>query len=410
MQTNSQEVTDWLRQFTDADRPTARELVHSIHDVSADNFRAEIVALLRGVAGNIGSPIALYAERRIPGPRDAPNRLYKWPRRKVRRAAGVALQPADPEPFNEPDIGSEGIVANIISALQREEPNVFRVHPSMRDLRQRRPRKFVLVTDFIGSGDRVNRFLDSAWKVPTIMSWASYQLMSFEVVAYSATDMGARIVEQHPCKPTVTTVHGCPTIGLLPNPLRDKLIALCEDYCPLPPTKTMTSLGYGNTGATIVFSHGAPNNMPLILHKRSRSWVPLFPARTTNISVRAEADNERELDELLVLLREQKLKAVGRVRGLDQMTRQTVLVLSALKRRPRTAAAASARTGLTILEVKLAISRAQRAEFLGDDLRLTQKAYAEFKYLRRVGRPEKVVFPNNDSFYFPLVLRPPRRI
>lgn len=410
MQIDGPQVADWLRQFADADRPTALTLVQIIYYVSADDFRAEIVALLRGVAENIKSPIALYAERRIPGPRDAPNRLYKWPRRKVRRAAGAALQPADPERFNEPDIGSEGIVANIISTLQREEPNLFRVHPSMCDLRQRQPRKFILVTDFIGSGGRVRRFLDSAWKVPTIVSWASYQLISFEVVAYSATDAGTRAVEQHPCKPKVTAARGCPTIGLLPNPLRDRLTAMCEDYCPLPPTETMTPLGYCGTGALIVFSHGAPNNVPLILHKRSRSWVPLFPARTTNIAVSGEADKEGELDERLVLLREQQLKAVRRLRGLDAMTRQTVLVLSALKRLPRSAAVVSARTGLTICEVELAIGRAKRAGFLGVDLRPTQKAYAEFKYLRKVGRPEKVVLPDDDSLYFPMMLRPPRRI
>ena len=392
MDADNPEVAAWLRQFADADRPTARTLVRNIYYVSADDFRAEIVALVRGLEEGGGGPIAMYVERRLPGPGDAPHSLYKSPRRKVRRAEGVALPPAHPERLNEPDIGSEGVIAQILSALQREEPNRFRLHPSMNDLRQRQPRRFVLVTDFIGSGDRARRFLDSAWKVPTIVSWASYQLLSFEVVAYSATDAGTRAVEKHPCRPKVITARGCPTISLLPNPLRNRLTALCEDYCPVSPRETMAPLGYGDTGALIAFSHSVPNNIPLILHKKTRSWAPLFRARTINVAS-GQFDKERELDERLVVLRELQLKAANRLRRLDPMARQTVLVLSALKRRPRSAEAASARTGLTKLEVELAIRRAKRAGFLGDNLRPTQKAYAEFKYLRKVGRPRRLFRP-----------------
>ncbi len=405
MRTDTPEVEQWLRRFREGDRETARALVQNIHYVSADEFRAQMSAIIQN-QHDPARAIALYAERRVPGPKTNPHRLYKWMRRKVRRAEGVALAPADPDRRHEPDIGSEGIIAQLISDLQTRHPVSFRVHPSMQNLRARRPRKFVLVTDFIGSGDRVRRFLDSAWKVPTLASWASYKLLSFEVISYSATQAGSAAVQQHPTRPTVRTVRGCPTIDLLANPLRDALKAICEDYCPTSPKKAKTPLGYGGTGALMVFAHGAPNNTPLLLHERSRSWEPLFPARTVLSNIPA-VDAEEELDETLVALREQQLKHARRLKALQPRERQTFLVLAALKRKPRTVEAVSARTGLTISEVELAVARAGRAGFLGDDLRLTDRAYAEFKYLRRTWKQEPVVPESDDSFYFPTQLRLP---
>ncbi|CAA2142173.1 hypothetical protein [Hyphomicrobium sp. ghe19] len=410
MRTRSTEVVAWLQQFSEADRATARKLVDCIHYISADEFRSGILALIRDMAAKTDGPLALYVERRVPGRHGVPFPLYKWSPGRVRRAEGVALRPADPERNDEPDIGSEGIIAQFVSMLQRQNRDKFRVHPSMQDLRQRRPRTFVLVTDFIGSGDQVTRFLDSAWKVPTITSWASYGIFSFEVVAYSGTDAGIEAVRKHPSKPKVTIVMGCPTIGLLPNPSRDQLIGLCEDYCPSPPTDRMTSLGYGDTGALIAFAHGTPNNVPLLLFRETRRWKSLFKARTIEVGPEAEKENEGLEDARLSLLREEQLKSVSGLRKLSPVARQTVLVLAALKRRPRNEASASARTGLTMAEVRLAIRRAKRAGLLTDKLRPTEEAYAEFKYLRKSKPKEIVISADNDSFYFPSMLRPPKSL
>jgi hypothetical protein len=303
MRTDTPEVEQWIAQFDAVDQDTARTLVQNIHFVGADEFRAHMTAILETVPDQVGRAVALFAERRIPGRKTSPHALYKWPRRRVRRADGVALRPADPDRQQEPAIGSEGIVSQLISDLQNRQPNIFRVHPSMQDLRQRRPRKFVLVTDFIGSGDRVRRFLDAAWKVPTLVSWASYRLLNFQVVAYSATEDGLAAVRAHPCRPEILTVRGCPTIDLLPNPTRDALKSLSDSYCPGSPTAAETPLGYGGTGALLAFAHGAPNNTPLLLHKRSRTWCPLFPARTVPFTP-DQADADYAHDEALLALRE----------------------------------------------------------------------------------------------------------
>jgi len=97
-------------------------------------------------------------------------------------------------------------VAQLVSEVCRAHPQQVFNHPGPDAIRKRRIRRFVLVTDFIGSGKRARTYLQAAWRVRSVRSWWSARAtkgLSFEVVAYAATQSGRAVVERHPSRPEV---------------------------------------------------------------------------------------------------------------------------------------------------------------------------------------------------------------
>lgn len=404
---NTPKIEKWLEQFNPADKPSALGLLESIVFVTADHLQQGLTQLLHEVAEGDSSPIALFAERHLPGRKGIPFPLYKHKRRKVRRAVGAGPRPVVSEHNYAHATGSEGLIATLITGVKRDRRDKFLDHPSPDEVRKRKPRRFIIVTDFIGSGNRVRRYLEAAWRTPSIVSWASYRKVRFEVVAYSGTATGIKHVEKHSFRPTVHVVIGCPSLLHLSGPIRDRLVKLCKDYCPTKPKGEMTELGYGNTGALLVFAHGAPNNTPLILHSSAPKWSPLFRSRSTVNLYSSEAEKaEDRIDKTLLNLGEIQLSKVSALRRTDPSTRQTILVLAALKRRPRSLNDASARTGLPLKVVASTVRRAKHAGFLTEELRLTDAAFNEFAYLRKLTPPRKID-EGDDTDYYPSMLRPP---
>ena len=404
---NNPKIEKWLDQFNPADKPSAIELLESIVFVTADHFQQGLTQLLDEVSEEDLSPIALFAERHVPSRDGVPFPLYKHEQGKVRRAVGAGPRPVQPERDYAHATGSEGLISTMITGVKRGRPDKFLDHPGPEDVRKRKPRRFIIATDFIGSGNRVRRYLEAAWRTPSIASWASYKKIRFEVVAYSGTEAGIKHVEKHPFRPTVHVVIGCPSLLHLLSPIRDRLVKLCKNYCPAKPKGETTELGYGNTGALLVFAHGAPNNTPLLLHSTARKWSPLFRSRSTTNLYPGEAEKaEDRIDKTLLDLGEIKLSKVSALQHTDPVTRQTILVLAALKRRPRSMIDASAKTGLPLKVVASTVRRARRAGFLTEDLRLTDAAFNEFAYLRKQTPPRKID-EGDDTDYYPSMLRPP---
>ena len=400
----------WLLQFKPADQSSALELLESVDFVTANQFQQGLTQLLLEVAEEDSLPVALFTEREMPRQQDgAPVPLYEHKQGSVRRAVGAGPKPVVYDNPDSHETGSEGLIANIITGIRKHcERGKILDHPSPDEVRKRRPRRFVIVTDIIGSGNRVREYLEAAWRTPSIVSWASYRLVRFEVVAYSGTEPGIEHVKNHSSHPAVHIVKGCPTISLLPSLNRGRLIKLCEDYCPREPRKEMTALGYKDTGALLVFAHGAPNNTPLLLHAASKRWHPLFRARSTiNVYTGEPEQPEDWTDRTLLYLGETQLSKAGTLQHVDPPTQETILVLAALKRRPRNMRVASARTGLSLKVVYAAISRAMSAGFLTDDLRLTDAAYRELSYLRKSNKTMQEIDEGNNSYYYPSMLRPP---
>lgn len=180
----------WLSQFDPDSQRVMITMLKAMRlvtrDMFAESLRTRLLQAARCTSGRIG----LYVEREMP-PKSAPAApLFSQSQERPRRATGSGPRPIEPDERQPGDVGSEGIVAQLVSELCREMPQNFVSHPGPDQIRSHENpvRKFILVTDLIGSGQRAKRYLDAAWSVFSVKSWWSSRRtkgLSFEVVAYA---------------------------------------------------------------------------------------------------------------------------------------------------------------------------------------------------------------------------------
>lgn len=396
----------WLRNFDEADRPTAADLVDALMLVSANEFDTRIVGMLvdlERAAARKNERIAIYAEREMPVGDDFTVPAF-FPNTEIGRATGPGIQPVVVDPQRQ-SVGSEGIVAALITKFCAAHRSTTLSHPGPDDLRVHRARKIVLVTDFIGSGERMRKMLDAFWNVATIRSWASYKLISFEVVCYSATDRGQSLVQYHATKPIVRTFAACPTLREAFEGMKLKEIeALCFKY----PKKSREWLGFHGTGSLIAFSHGIPNNAPAIFHSSRGGWRPLFVGRSTQMSdLNAMADTAAEIEQ-----RSQALLGVRNARqvlstAVGEQWTYTMMILLTIRGGATSPMTISARTRVPLQSVEEVVALASKAGWLRPNMRLTPMGRRELRSLLRWGgNASELAFPHGE-LYFPKQLRAP---
>ena len=379
--------------------------------VSRDEFAERLRQLILDRANTVPGPIGLYAERALNKRKGVPHRLFKQPRRKPRRAHGIGPQPVHSIRGYAPDVGSEGIVAQLISELKREFPRKFVDHPGPDAIRKMKARRFIVVTDIIGSGMRAWSYLEAAWRVQSVKSWWSARTVAglhFEVVSYSATEAGTAFVKKHKSLPEVHIVERCPTIKSEFGVTKArKISALCKRKAPDLPDDE--ALGYRGTGALIAFAHSAPNNAPIILHRSKDAWVALFPKRVTAGVRRYFTSNEP--DQIRLRLQKMRQHRLSTSPWIDHATperRKVLLALAALMRAPRTDEAISGRTGLTILEVDAAMKTALSVGWINGRRQLSDAGRAEIDQIRLAVEPNSVPLPKEPEVaYIPKSLRVP---
>lgn len=399
----------WLSQFGVDDQRTAEQMLQAMLLVTRDEFLDRLRQMVLDRAADGDGPIGLYAEREVQPPRGEPEHLFEEETTRVRRAVGGSPQPVFSAAQNNPQVGSEGLVANLITELCRQFPDVFESHPGPDNIRSRRIRRFMLLTDLIGSGTRARRYLQAAWRVRSVRSWWSSKHLRFEVVAYAVTPQGRSLVEAHPSKPRISVVAGCPTVDtLLPVELRKRVHRLCSDYAPKK-RDAVGPLGFKGTGALIAFAHGAPNNTPRLLHKGSSRWMALFPKRVT-ADTRSTFGDRRDASafaERLVAIRQNRLASGAWLQNATTEGRALFLVLAALGRGPRFNEVLSRKTGLTVLEVRQSVERAEALRWIDANRRLTDSGQAELKYARRRNDPVPPIPLEPENPYYPSSLRAP---
>lgn len=413
------EAVHWLNQFDREDRRDAKRLLSVIRNVTADEFHDEMTTLVQSRVEADPSPVGLFVETERRHWKGRAHRLFREEGGKHRRAVGNGPPIISPARTVDPEVGSEGLIAQIATEVSRKNKKRATLHPGPDTIRGRQIRRFILVTDFIGSGDRISRYLDAAWWVRSVRSWWSARRskgMSFEVVAYSATEVGLQKVKAHPTRPRVHIAEGCPTIEQafrrLPG-VRSRMEKLCARYGSFNPN--IDPLGYGGTGALITFAHGMPNNAPVIFHKRSnlktKPWIPLYPERVTSgrrpdsvaIAKQREAI-QRDLQRVAI----QKVLLSPRLSSAPLFLRDAVHVLLSLDRAPSSETMISARTGLSVNRVRKALERSRTYGWVDDDNRIADKGYRE---LARLGTPiQREVSFQSATLYIPRSLRAPEPV
>lgn len=396
----------WLAQFETEDAKLAAHLADSFLVVGRDEFAGSIFDEFDRVYNSQGleaPPLALYAER--PLKKVFGNVPAYFPRSRGGRASGPGVQPVIADARNQ-EVGSEAIIANLITSYTRSKPSAALSHPGPSKLREAKVRTIVIVTDFIGSGDRILRNLESFALVKTLQSWRSYGLIKFVVIAYSGTKSGIRAVKGHRLRPLTYLISGCPTIkSEFRGKERNAIMALCAKY----PPKHTRGLGWGGTGAMIAFAHGVPNNVPALFHSSKNGWQPLFVKRSTiatdSAFVGASAlSNSMDRAEKLLAIRLAKQFLLD-----EESTRwlQSMMVLAACHNGRRTDDEISAKTAIRRRDVAEFCNKLKTAGWLNDDRRITAVGLHELARLRKKRR-RKPVFPiGNQSFYYPTQLRVP---
>ncbi|MDX7718657.1 phosphoribosyltransferase-like protein [Aeromonas caviae] len=422
----SEEIKTWLTQFQHSDQLLATELLERFLFVSRDEFSEGLRELVLTKAQGVQGPIALYAERELRHRGGVPHRLFKEQKRKIRRANGcVGPAPVKATKAYDPSVGSEGIISQLITELCRENPKKFYNHPGPDIFRKNKIRRIWVITDFVGSGARMHRYMEAAWIVRSVRSWWSGKFIRFGVLSYSSTSVGERLLMSHKCQPDIFYLHPCPTIDTkFNNQKARELKDLCKRYDPTVSNiakaasrNGFDSLGYGGSGALIAFAHGAPNNTPLIFHKGSdkkNKWTPLFPARVTAGIPRKQFGSDYSAQMIAKRLESLGQKNLARSmasRDSPVEVRKRFLVLASLSRSPRIDVVLAFRSGLSTLDVSSICDELIELGWINSRRRLTDIGYRELEHVRK---GSKNTFSKTSSLdkshekpYYPTALRPP---
>ncbi len=394
----------WLEKFDDIDRESAIDLLNEVLLVSRYDFVIGLHSLLDevlGIQSGSARKVALYAERPIK--KVFGNVPSFFPKARRGRAEGTGMPPIVVDPRDQ-EVGSEGVVANIITDYCRRNRSVSFSHPGPTKMRKDKVRAIVILTDFIGSGQRITTMLESFRYVATLRSWRSYRLIRFVVLAYSGTTEGIGAVRSHKLKPEVRILMGCPTIHNTFTGARRKEV---EELCRAHPKGHSEPLGYRGSAALIAFAHGCPNNVPPILHSRKSGWKPLFHGRSTTNSSAAFLPTEDNdlLDQRahnLLGIREAR-RALNCYENKDWIS--AMLILAAARSGLHTMEQISSRTHIEINIVNKIVSLAIKAHWLDDNSRLTRLGNRELARLRRRRRRAPVLANDSNNFYYPTQLR-----
>lgn len=161
----------WLRQFSAVHQPAAAGLLDALLLLNEEQVSAALRAQLYAMADTRRGRrrrIALYAEREFGGAPAFKTELVLDAGGRLRRRAVGRRGPEPVKPIRGGGrVGSEGLVAFVISQAVGTRPNIFMNHPGPDLIRGKTapPATIAIVADFIGSGSRVREVLDAFWKV-----------------------------------------------------------------------------------------------------------------------------------------------------------------------------------------------------------------------------------------------------
>lgn len=410
------EIKLWIDQFNEKeiDQELAKELVEKLHYVSANRLVRDFRELLRLSYLNQGVT-ALFVERELQKTRGKISQgMYREDkvriegrRRFARRAVGAALPVVKSLRNASQEVGSEGVIAQVLTQICALNSMSFLLQPSADEIRRKAVRHLVVVTDFIASGDRACKMLDSLWRLSTVRSWKSGKFIRLTVMAFTGTSAGIAAVKRHSSRPDVQIVMDCPTIG---TSFAKEKIPLIEDLCERYAKTSDRPLGYGKIGALVAFEHSCPNNAPAIftesVNSLRRPWRALFERRSTSQLFAQSPELSRpDLQLLFETLGFPTIAGSPAFIRCNKAQKHMYLVLAALSRRQRTTQALIRSTGLTLLELKTSLDRAESLG-LTQDFRLLNAGRKELARLER-SKPRKMPTKGKPLMYHPTALRAP---
>lgn len=400
----------WLAQFAASDRGAAAALLDALlllneEQVSAA-IRSQILDLCRDRKGK-HRRMALYAEREF---QSAIFESELTPDRKGRmRMRAVGRKGPDPvKPTRgKSRVGSEGLIAFVISQAKDTSPEIIMNHPGPDLLRGKlQPAgSIVVVTDFIGSGTRAREMLDAFWKVPSVRAWFSHRYVDFKVVAAAGTENGISSLKRHKTRPDVRVQYIVPTLRSFHDWRQSsQWFKLIDGYGP-DAGRGAGRYGFGDAAALVAFSYRLPNNTPALLHQATGGWRALYEGAVPD-DLRP-AFGVRTAAEIVSAAAETTGVAIDA--GLSPRDAEMVLILSLIRGRWRWGAenALAERTGMSVPDIFRVLARAVREGLITRQGRLTDAGQAILIAGRKKERRRPDI-PTNPEPYYPLQLRTSR--
>lgn len=270
---SSQEIQNWLTQFSANDVLSAKSLLCRLQFISRDDYSNWLLTKL-STYSNLES-VAVYAVRKFRN-----NAKCLWA-----KGGRTQHRPAQTQ-------GSEDLVSSVISNANRQHNNYFLDHPSLNVLKGQKTRHIVLVDDSIGSGKRVADFVQLMTNSKTFMSWWSGGYITLHILSFARTRQSEEYIQER----TPGSDHGKRKIRLSSklnfdsdlvydaNDLRTRwgnssqsILSLCSATKKIAKDRRK---GFGDVMGNIVFFHSVPNNIPGMLVSKGKGWIPLFPNRS----------------------------------------------------------------------------------------------------------------------------------
>lgn len=406
---SSPSAKEWLKQFRATDQLAAAQLADALlllndSDV-ANSIRSQLRRLARSRHGK-RKKVALYAEREF-AEREIFASVLATGRDGIQRmrATGNKGPPAVQPTRGKVRVGSEGFVAFSISQAVESFDKIYLNQPGPDRIRRHSVSLVAIVTDFLGSGDRILRMLDKFMRVPSVRSWLSNQWVQFAIVAAAGTKAGIKAVKEHRSKPILFVSHVIPTLDSdEDHDAADAWHSLIRNYGPRSARGAGPS-GYKDGGTLVAFSYRTPNNTPLLLHQGDGFWRPLFQGALSDDM--RPAFGLRSLETRVT----DAAASSGQEMAIDILPAEggLVLMLRAIRRRWRQGQeiAFAERTGLTVPEVLEAKNTAESRGYLNREGRLTESGQKVVRaaMTREKRRPD---IPTNSEPYYPQTLRAPR--
>jgi hypothetical protein len=407
----------WLTNFADIERPAARLLLDSLQ---VDNparvhhgLKSRIEALTPKLEGHTGVLIPVLSIEdidRSAEEADSATRPARWPG-LVRHVAYDTFSPGAPILATP---GSEAAVGNLIRDLTGDrpgrEPGAW-LHPAtdLDTLHARRCRLVVLVTDYTGSGQQVNRFAATFTRNARLRSWRSFGWLRLVVVTYAAS-AAARVAVESGRNTDDMLVHTPATSfddAAWTSEERDAIEALCQRHTPR--LQRFQALGHGNS-AGLFFTHTTvPNNLPFILRRRTAGWEPFLEGRTVPADLAAELGYyqapSRDLANVVRATNQTRLGLAIDSGRLRTPADKLVAVLALIAHSSQTPATLTHRLALPDEETAAMLDFLQRIGFITEELIITLRGRIELRHARRLDRVATAHLNGKPDPYYPRTLR-----
>lgn len=396
----------WLTNFEGADLPAATILIDSLRYVSLSAIWQGLSSRLAqlGREGKVDRPAVVFPERSMADfgvPSD----------RRDSAVAYVDFDPGDPVGILS---GSEGLMAMIIrdlpgmnSAKGSKEAVWLRPDIGLEGMRERRTRSVVVVTDYMGTGGQVLRFVRALGRNRTIRSWLSFEWIDIHVVAFAASPLALERVSVEKDVSGVWMVEAAPTFATAPwEPgVREAIVDLCERKCGL---RDSWAVGYEGSAGLFLTERGAPNNLPAIMWQSPPGWTPLFGDRAVPPEFARQIGDYRlreSLEDLAERSGQLRLGRNQRLANMREASRAALKMLILLAEGRRNVAVLAAQLGIDISDAEIFFGLLERLEWVDRAGTITEAGRAEIAANRRGLRRTTANLTGSADPYYPHSLR-----